>query len=102
MTEKRIRESQNTISQTSITPSTVEVLEYNKSYYETNSQKDYLSSFILIALGIFIWYFWARDYNKAQKEPTTNRKVYDTPLGCLPWLVAFAFIGLGIYILINS
>lgn len=56
---------------------------------------------ILIILGILIWHFWARDYNRGKQDPIKSRMIHDHPLGCLPWVIAFAFIGLGVYLLAN-
>ena len=56
---------------------------------------------LLIILGIFIWYIWAVDYNKGQQNPMYYKKIHEVPLGCLPWVLAFAIIGLGIYLLVK-
>ena len=90
--EQTLQESQNTLSNTSVTPPKVQ-------YVNTPSQREYLPAIMCILIGILIWSYWARDYIKGQKDPMNNRRIYDTPLGCLPWVIAFIFIGAGIYLL---
>lgn len=56
----------------------------------------------LIIIGIAIWYFWASDINKGKQHPEHRRLIHDHPIGgCLPFIIAFAFIGIGIYLLMK-
>lgn len=53
---------------------------------------------VLILLGIGIWFFWAQDIQKGNEDFGHKRLVHDTSAGCIPYIIAFALIGLGIYL----
>jgi len=96
--EKEKRESANTLTSTSI-------IEPSTRFVDTTDDASRMGDgiswegIIPIIFGIMIWFFWARDYNKGVKDHTKQRMVYDTSLGCVPWIVAFLLIGIGVYVL---
>ena len=58
---------------------------------------------ILIIAGIAIWFFWANDIKKGEEDFGHKRMIHDHPIGgCLPYIIAFALIGMGIYLLVSE
>lgn len=96
-----LRESQNTVTSTSVIPSTVEIVDTEIPKYESSSNYSWLG-IIPILIGIAIWYFWSQDYNKGQQNPMDARRVHDGPAGCVPNIIAVVLIGIGIFIIFSS
>ena len=58
---------------------------------------------ILIIIGVIIWYAWASDIQKGEQDFSHKRLIHDHPVGgCLPYIIAFGLIGLGIFLLVNK
>ncbi|MCP5498114.1 MAG: hypothetical protein H7A23_26455 [Leptospiraceae bacterium] len=58
---------------------------------------------VLITIGIVIWYAWASDINRGKRDSRYVRMIHIHPIGgCLPFVIAFALIGFGIYLLIRA
>ena len=56
----------------------------------------------LIIIGIAIWYAWGSDFMKGEKDPSYKRAIHNHPIGgCIPFIIAFALIGIGIYLLVS-
>lgn len=57
---------------------------------------------VLILLGIGIWFYWGQDIQKGNEDFGHKRPVHDTSAGCIPFVIAIALIGFGIYLAISK
>lgn len=99
---KEKRESQNTLSSTSTTLPTVEFGTFEKVDDSPTSDASPWVGILLILIGLVIWRLWTKEYYKAKNDIVQNRKIFDSPLGCVPWIITFSLIAFGLYLLFNS
>jgi hypothetical protein len=59
--------------------------------------------YFLIIGGIVLWYLWASDNAKGEEDVRHKRLIHEDPVGgCIPYIIAFALIGAGIYLLMKN
>lgn len=96
------RASQETLSSTSITKPTVEFGDFEETQKSSTGNSRLIIGIILIIIGVIIWSSYAKDYSKGKMDITHSRRIHDSPLGCIPWVIAFSLIISGLYLLFKS